>query len=114
MIEILPQPRHSRARPVSPAVDREPVRGLSYVRAPTPPESRPAVAGAACNRGAGPIARRSRSERFHWLVSPSSTMVQPSPVHTGLTIDPMATLDHLFLTLVERPAVACRATRIHT
>jgi len=52
---------------------------------------------------AGPIARLSRSERFHWLVSPSSTMVQPSPVHTGLTVDPVATLDHLFQTLVERP-----------
>ncbi len=30
-------------------------------------------------------------------------MVQPSPVHTGLTVDPVATLDHLFQTLVERP-----------
>lgn len=29
-------------------------------------------------------------------------LVQPSPVHTGLTADPMATLDHLFATLVER------------
>ncbi len=53
---------------------------------------------------AGPIARLSQSERFHWLVSPSSTMVQPSPVHTGLTVDPPATLAHLFASLVERPA----------
>ena len=49
---------------------------------------------------AGPIARLSRPERFHWLVSPSSTMVQPSAVHTGLTDDPAATLEHLFVTLV--------------
>jgi hypothetical protein len=51
--------------------------------------------------GAGPIARLSRPERFHWLVAPSSTIVQPSEVHTGLTDDPAATLDHLFRTLVE-------------
>lgn len=49
---------------------------------------------------AGPIAALSRPERFHWLVSPSSTMVQPSAVHTGLTDDPGATLEHLFATLV--------------
>jgi hypothetical protein len=49
---------------------------------------------------AGPIAGLSRPERFHWLVSPSSTMVQPSAVHTGLTEDPGATLEHLFATLV--------------
>jgi hypothetical protein len=33
---------------------------------------------------AGPIAKLSLRERFHWLVSPRSTMVQVSPVHTGL------------------------------
>jgi len=51
---------------------------------------------------AGPIARLSAPERFHWLVSPSSTMIQPSGVHTGLTADPAATLEHLFRTLVLR------------
>ncbi len=51
---------------------------------------------------AGPIARLSMAERFHWLVSPSSTIIQPSEVHTGLTEDPGATLDHLFRTLVQR------------
>lgn len=34
------------------------------------------------------------------LVSPTSTIVQPSEVHTGLTHDPSATLAHLFETLV--------------
>ena len=33
---------------------------------------------------AGPIAQLSRRERFHWLVSPRSTVIQPSPVHTGV------------------------------
>lgn len=51
---------------------------------------------------AGPIAALSMAERFHWLVSPSSTIIAPSPVHTGLTADPAATLDHLFRTLVRR------------
>ena len=48
----------------------------------------------------GPIAKLSRPERFHWLVSPSSTMIQPSPSHTGLTEDPEAALDDLFGKLV--------------
>ncbi len=41
------------------------------------------------------------AERFHWLVSPSSTIIQPSEVHTGLCEDPAAELDHLVATLVE-------------
>jgi hypothetical protein len=56
---------------------------------------------AAGDRAGGPIARLSAAERFHWLVSPSSTMIQPSAVHTGLTDDPDAELRHLFRTLVE-------------
>jgi hypothetical protein len=48
----------------------------------------------------GPIAKLSRPERFHWLVSPSSTMIQPSATHTGLTGDPQASLDDLFAKLV--------------
>ena len=50
---------------------------------------------------AGPIARLGQAERFHWLVAPSSTMIQPSEVHTGLCDDPAAELDHLMTTLVD-------------
>jgi hypothetical protein len=50
----------------------------------------------------GPIAQLPASERFHWLVAPASTIVQPGPVHTGLTADPEAELAHLFTRLVER------------
>jgi hypothetical protein len=39
---------------------------------------------AAGDPSAGPIARLSPRERFHWLVSPRSTIIQVSPVHTGL------------------------------
>jgi len=33
---------------------------------------------------AGPIAALSQRERFHWLIAPRSTIIQPSPVHTGV------------------------------
>ena len=57
---------------------------------------------AAGDPAGGPIAQMPASERFHWLVAPASTIVQPGPVHTGLTTDPEAELAHLFLRLVER------------
>jgi len=44
---------------------------------------------------AGPIAALSQAERFHWLVAPRSTIVQVSPVHSGLCDDPARMLDHL-------------------
>jgi hypothetical protein len=50
-----------------------------------------------------PVARMDRSDRFGWIVAPSSTVVQPSAVHTGLTDDPGATLDKLFADLVAAP-----------
>jgi hypothetical protein len=49
---------------------------------------------------AGPIARLSRRERFHWLVAPRSTSIQVSPVHTGMCEVPQTTLDDLFQRLV--------------
>jgi hypothetical protein len=49
---------------------------------------------------AGPIAALGQGERFHWLVAPSSTVIQPSEVHTGLCDDPADELEHLFQRLV--------------
>ena len=49
---------------------------------------------------AGAIAAMPAWERFEWLVAPSSTMIQPSETHTGLTYDPRQTLDALFADLV--------------
>jgi DUF3037 family protein len=57
---------------------------------------------AAGDAAAGPIARLGQAERFHWLVSPSSTIVQPSEVHSGLCGDPAAELDHLVANLVDQ------------
>lgn len=52
---------------------------------------------------AGPVARLSLRERFHWLVSPRSTMIQVSPVHSGLCEDPERTLNELFRRMVLVP-----------
>jgi len=49
---------------------------------------------------AGPVGELPQRNRFHWLVSPRSTVVQTSAVHTGRTSDPAATLDHLLTTMV--------------
>jgi len=49
-----------------------------------------------------PFASMSQSERFHWLTTPRSTLVQPGPLHAGMSDDPDATFDHLFDVLVSR------------
>ena len=56
---------------------------------------------AAGDPSAGPLARLVAAERFHWLVAPSSTVIQPSEVHTGLCQDPAEELEHLFARLVQ-------------
>ena len=56
---------------------------------------------AAGDHTAGPIAGMGQAERFHWLVAPASTIIQPSEVHAGLCDDPAAELDHLVATLVD-------------
>ncbi len=80
----------ARLRALAPALDPGAVRdhldGLLRVVAGDP--------------AAGHIAGRPQSERFHWLVAPASTIVQPGPVHTGLAADPAAVLDRLLARLV--------------
>ena len=51
---------------------------------------------------AGPIGLLPARGRFRWLVSPRSTIVQPSPVHTGKTSDPVACLEQLMDRIVRR------------
>ena len=51
---------------------------------------------------AGEIGRLSARERFHWLVSPRSTIVQMSPVHTGQCSDIGVALEHLMNRMVRR------------
>jgi hypothetical protein len=79
-----------RVRALSPGCDVEPIArhlaSLELVAAGDPE--------------GGPIAALEPSERFNWLAAPSSTVVQPSPVHTGVTDDPAAKLTALFARLV--------------
>ena len=49
---------------------------------------------------AGPIARLTPRERFHWLVAPRSTMIQISPVHSGLCESPEFALQEMFQQMV--------------
>ncbi len=53
------------------------------------------------DRAGGSLAELPASERFGWVAAISSTVIQPSEVHTGLTDDPAATLEHLFESLVK-------------
>jgi len=48
----------------------------------------------------GPLADRPLGERFRWLTAPRSAIVQPGPVHGGITANPSAELDRLFARLV--------------
>jgi hypothetical protein len=50
----------------------------------------------------GSIAGLSQSERFHWLTSPRSTILQTSPVHVGRCKDPAKALEELMDELVRR------------
>lgn len=79
-----------RLAALAPDLDPGPVRSrLDALRA--------VVAGDAAG---GALAALPPSERFGWLVAPSSTIIQPSEVHTGLTDDPAATLARLYERLV--------------
>ena len=84
----------ARLLALDPALDLEAVQaGLAAI---------PAV----CAGGpdAGPIGLMSQRERFRWLVSPRSTVIQMSPVHTGRTSDPAACLERLLDTMVRHKA----------
>jgi hypothetical protein len=59
-----------------------------------------------CQGGAeaGPIGQLPQKERWHWLVAPRSTILQMSPVHSGLCEDPGKALEHLMDSMVRAPA----------
>jgi hypothetical protein len=64
-----------------------------------------AAFAAVCHGGAsaGPAGQTGPGERFRWLTAPRSTVVQTSPVHTGLTDDAERELDRLLALLVDPP-----------
>lgn len=49
--------------------------------------------------GHGPIGQLGQAESFHWLVAPHDTVIQTSPVHSGLCDDPAVALEHLVKSL---------------
>ena len=53
---------------------------------------------------AGPLGDLPQRGRFHWLVSPRSTIIQMSPVHTGRSVAPATILDNLLARMVRLPA----------
>jgi hypothetical protein len=59
-----------------------------------------AAADTCTEDGGGPAAAQDIGRRFRWLTAPRSTVVQPGPVHTGLTDDPAEELDRLLRVLV--------------
>ena len=76
-------------------LDRERLAALDPSADPEP-IARALEAAADCVlRGYDDIGRR-----FRWLTAPRSTVVQPGPVHTGLTSDPQAETERLFELLV--------------
>ena len=84
------------------ALDRARLKGLFPEADLDVIEAHLAAIPAICAGGeeAGPIGRLSQRERFHWLVAPRSTMIQPSPVHTGRCSDPALALDRLMQRMV--------------
>lgn len=79
-----------RLRAVDPGLDVEQVRdALAFVD--------DVCAGL---EGGGTAATQSLGTRFGFLKAPRSTVLQPGPVHGGVTTDPARQLDHLVSVLV--------------
>jgi hypothetical protein len=79
-----------RLRALDPQADAEGVRAALHA------VEELCAGGAAAGQAAGDDAGR----RFRWLVAPRSTVLQPGPVHTGLTADPEAEAERLLGLLV--------------
>jgi hypothetical protein len=88
----------SRLRELAPGVDLDAVSAALHHRALV----------AAGNAAVGSVASLPASERFGLLVAPASTLIQPGPVHTGLSDDAAATLEQLFRRLVLPPETLSR------
>ena len=91
-----------RLRALDPAADPAAVAAALAVIEETCRAAKPATEAArerGGEAGAEPAAQP-LGARFRWLTAPRSTIVQPGPVHSGLTADPAAELDHLFDKLV--------------
>jgi len=80
-----------RLAAVHPGVDLEQVcHALAFVDGVCAGDERGGAAGA-----------KPLGQRFGFLRAPKSTVLQPGPVHGGMTTDPAAELDRLLVTLVQ-------------
>ena len=86
-------------------LDRERLRALDPHLDPEVVLAHLEVARRVCAGGpqAGAVGLLPPGQRFGWLVAPRSTVVQPSPVHTGLAEDPEGAIDHLLRVMVHAP-----------
>jgi hypothetical protein len=81
----------TRIRALSPDLDIEAVQAAMQ-----------AIEAVCCGSDdAGEAGRTSLGQRFGWLAAPKSTVVQPGPIHGGVTDDPARQLEHLLETFVQ-------------
>jgi hypothetical protein len=80
---------HNRLAALAPDLDVEAVRSALA-----------AIEATCCGRDTAAVAEISLGQRFGWLAAPRSTVVQPGPIHGGLTVDPARQLRHLLAALV--------------
>jgi len=85
------------------SLDRDRLRGLCPSADITEIEEHLAMLPLICAGGAeaGAIGEMPQYERWHWLVSPRSTIIQTSEVHSGISDDPAGELERLMMVLVE-------------
>ena len=57
---------------------------------------------------AAPIGLLPPRARFHWMTARRSSIIQVSPVHSGSSRDPEATIEHLLRAMVDPPARRAR------
>jgi hypothetical protein len=86
-------------------LDLERLRALDPNLDPETVQAHLEVARRVCEGGAeaGAVGMLPQGQRFGWLVAPRSTVVQPSPVHTGFADDPEEAIEHLLRVMVDTP-----------
>jgi hypothetical protein len=86
-------------------LDPERLRALDPDLDPEAVSAHLEVARLVCEGGpeAGAVGLLPPGQRFGWLVAPRSTVVQPSPVHTGFANDPEEAIEHLLQVMVRAP-----------
>lgn len=95
VILFCPQQRFLNARI---RLDRQKLQAFAPGLNPDETEQRLEAISKICagDHTAGPIAQLPQRARFHWLIAPRSTLIQISPVHSGICETAASVLDRLF------------------